>query len=56
MTVKFCQIVLGPPGSGKTTYCKAMSILLKEVGRNVSIINLGKDICDIFSLYFSFGK
>ncbi|RXG73613.1 GPN-loop GTPase 2, partial [Armadillidium vulgare] len=40
MTVKFCQIVLGPPGSGKTTYCKAMSILLKEVGRNISIINL----------------
>ncbi|KAB7495478.1 GPN-loop GTPase 2 [Armadillidium nasatum] len=40
MPVKFAQIVLGPPGSGKTTYCKAMSLLLKEVGRNVSIINL----------------
>jgi len=36
----FGQIVIGPPGSGKTTYVGAMSELLKSLGRKVAIINL----------------
>lgn len=38
--MKFGQLVIGPPGSGKTTYCKAMSEVLKGIGRRVAIINL----------------
>ncbi|CAH0407790.1 unnamed protein product [Chilo suppressalis] len=34
------QLVLGPPGAGKTTYCHKMSILLQKLGRNVVVINL----------------
>lgn len=37
---KFGQLVIGPPGSGKTTYVAAMAQLLKSLGRPVSIINL----------------
>jgi len=37
---RFGQIVIGPPGSGKTTYVAAMSELLKKLGRKVSIVNL----------------
>ncbi|XP_055372027.1 GPN-loop GTPase 2 [Condylostylus longicornis] len=36
----FGQLVLGPPGSGKSTYCFEMSKYLREIGREVSIINL----------------
>ncbi|XP_047020753.1 GPN-loop GTPase 2 [Helicoverpa zea] len=34
------QLVLGPPGAGKTTYCWKMSELLRKLGRNVVVINL----------------
>ncbi|XP_026751452.1 GPN-loop GTPase 2 isoform X1 [Galleria mellonella] len=34
------QLVLGPPGAGKTTYCSKMGALLKKLGRNVIIVNL----------------
>ncbi|KAK7068543.1 GPN-loop GTPase 2 [Halocaridina rubra] len=40
MVVHYGQVVLGPPGSGKTTYCKAMANLLKGLGRKVAIVNL----------------
>ena len=46
METRFGQIVLGPPGSGKTTYCKAMARLLQGLGRKVAVINLGE-----FSFY-----
>lgn len=34
------QLVLGPPGAGKTTYCSKMAQLLKKSGRNVVVVNL----------------
>lgn len=42
METRFGQVVLGPPGSGKTTYCKAMASLLQSLGRKVAVINLGE--------------
>ncbi|KAG5176591.1 hypothetical protein JKP88DRAFT_159087 [Tribonema minus] len=36
----FGQIVVGPPGSGKTTFCHGMSQYLTALGREVAIINL----------------
>lgn len=36
----FGQVVVGPPGSGKTTYCNGMSQFLKLIGRKVAVINL----------------
>lgn len=36
----FGQIVIGPPGSGKTTYCYGMQQFLSGLGRDVAIINL----------------
>ena len=40
MPTVFGQIVIGPPGSGKTTYCEGMSQFLQSLGRNVAIVNL----------------
>ncbi|TNN15491.1 GPN-loop GTPase 2, partial [Schistosoma japonicum] len=34
------QLVIGPPGSGKTTYCAAMHDFLVKLGRKVAVINL----------------
>ncbi|CAL1530741.1 unnamed protein product [Lymnaea stagnalis] len=37
----FGQVVVGPPGSGKTTYCLGwMSQFLKSLGRDVAVINM----------------
>jgi len=36
----FGQLVIGPPGSGKTTYCDAMTQLLSSNGRPCAVINL----------------
>ncbi|KAH7677335.1 GPN-loop GTPase 2 protein [Dioscorea alata] len=36
----FGQVVIGSPGSGKTTYCNGMSQFLKLIGRKVAIVNL----------------
>ncbi|KAL6899780.1 hypothetical protein ACP4OV_006438 [Aristida adscensionis] len=36
----FGQVVIGPPGSGKTTYCNGMSQFLSLLGRKVAVINL----------------
>jgi GTPase SAR1 family protein len=36
----FGEFVIGPPGSGKTTYCLAMREFLSSLGRSVAIVNL----------------
>ena len=38
--VRFGQLVIGPPGSGKTTYCDGMAQFLRKLGRPVAIVNL----------------
>ncbi|XP_012276931.1 GPN-loop GTPase 2 [Orussus abietinus] len=40
MSIIFGQLVIGPPGSGKTTYCNAMYKFLEKVGRKVAVINI----------------
>ena len=37
---RFVQLVIGPPGSGKSTYCRAMKEFLGFLGREVAVINL----------------
>jgi len=36
----FGQIVAGPPGSGKTTYCKNIAEILRKLGRQVILVNI----------------
>ena len=36
----FGQAVIGPPGSGKTTYCDGMRQFLQAAGRSCAIVNL----------------
>ena len=38
--VRFGQVVVGPPGSGKTTYCFGMYQYLKAIGRDAAVVNL----------------
>lgn len=39
-STRFGQLVIGPPGSGKTTYVAAMAEMLRSLGRKVAIVNL----------------
>lgn len=34
------QLVIGPPGSGKTTYCRKMKEIMEQLGRPVVVINI----------------
>ena len=36
----FAQLVIGPPGSGKSTYCDGMHQFLSAIGRKSSVVNL----------------
>jgi hypothetical protein len=36
----FGQLILGPAGSGKTTYCNGMHHYLTLAGRKVAVVNL----------------
>lgn len=36
----FAQLVIGPPGAGKSTYCDGMHQFLGAIGRKCSIVNL----------------
>lgn len=38
--LRFGQVVIGPPGSGKTTYCQAMQEFLTNLGRKVVVVNM----------------
>jgi len=38
--VLYGQVVAGPPGSGKTTYCTGMQEYLRLLGRNAWVVNL----------------
>lgn len=40
MSTHWGQLVCGPPGSGKTTYCAAMHEFLNKAGRPTVIVNL----------------
>lgn len=37
---RFGQLVIGPPGSGKTTYCFAIKEYYQYFGRKTILINL----------------
>jgi hypothetical protein len=57
----FGQFVIGPPGSGKTTYCNGMKQFLDGIGRKCAVVNLDpanenifdgveidiRDLCDL---------
>jgi len=38
--LRFGQVVIGPPGSGKTTYCLGMQEFLGRLGRKVVVVNM----------------
>ena len=38
--VLFGQIVIGPPGCGKTTYCMGMQMFAEAVGRTCKVVNM----------------
>lgn len=38
--LRFGQVVIGPPGSGKTTYCQGMQDFLSQLGRKVVVVNM----------------
>jgi hypothetical protein len=46
--MSFGQLIIGPPGSGKTTYCLAMKEYYEYFGRQTLLINLdpANDIID----------
>ena len=40
LSMPFAQLVIGAPGSGKSTYCDGMQQFLSAIGRKCSIVNL----------------
>ncbi|KIV87651.1 hypothetical protein PV11_03183 [Exophiala sideris] len=36
----FAQLIIGPPGAGKSTYCNGMQQFMGAIGRKCSIVNL----------------
>lgn len=40
MAYSYAQLVIGPPGSGKSTYCLGMKEFLTALGRKVAVVNL----------------
>lgn len=37
--IRYGQIICGPPGSGKTTYCNGMQQYLRAIGRDCLVVN-----------------
>lgn len=40
----FGQVVVGPPGCGKTTYCHGMAQFLDAIERKTCVVNLGNSL------------
>ena len=40
VSMPFAQLVIGPPGSGKSTYCDGMHQFMGAIGRTSSVVNL----------------
>lgn len=40
MKPRFGQVIAGPPGSGKTTYCQAFAELFNNIERKTAVVNL----------------
>lgn len=40
LAMPFAQLIIGPPGSGKSTYCNGMQQFLSAIGRKCSVVNL----------------
>lgn len=38
--MRYCQIVMGPAGSGKSTYCSALASHAQDAKRTVNVVNL----------------
>ncbi len=38
--MKFAQLVMGPAGTGKSTYCRTMQEHCSALGRSMNVINL----------------
>jgi GPN-loop GTPase len=36
----FAQLIVGPPGAGKSTYCYGMQQFMGAIGRKASVVNL----------------
>jgi GTPase SAR1 family protein len=37
---KYCQLVIGPAGSGKSTFCETIQQHGENIGRTIHVINL----------------
>lgn len=55
--VRFGQLVIGPAGSGKSTYCSQLQKYCEDVNRTIHVVNLDP-VCycpwELF-LYYVFG-
>jgi len=40
MSTRYGQLVVGPPACGKTTYCNGLAQFMRQMGRQVAIVNL----------------
>ena len=47
--MRYAQLVCGPAGSGKSTYCAALTAHAQDAKRNISVVNL-----DPAAEYFSY--
>ena len=37
---RYGQVVVGPPGAGKTTYCHGIQQFMQQMGRDCAVVNL----------------